>query len=188
MSSSPRSSSIGLMKKSTIRCSSAGGRSAARCRSAVDRTCGDIDRFVEIMFRTPINDLDDAAMVATDERFGKLCRVIALTERRGYWQVEVLLRHPTIQQDRQLMKIFGIIKQDEPRHWTPYEAWLQRSRQRDPKWWERCDRLVHPFGAAGAEASGPVPDPAAAAPDRLGRRPRLGRAAAGCTQSRACLI
>ncbi|MFL6801739.1 MAG: ferritin-like domain-containing protein [Sphingomicrobium sp.] len=111
---------------------------------AVDRTCGHIDRFVEIMFRTRINDLEDAAMVATDERFAKLCRVIALTERRGFWQVEVLLRHPAIRADRQLTKIYGIIKQDEPRHWTPYEGWLKRRGQRDPKWWERwIDSFVH---------------------------------------------
>ena len=111
---------------------------------AVDRTCGHIDRFVEIMFRTCINELDDAAMVATDERFAKLCRVIALTERRGFRQVEVLLRHPAIRDDRQLTKIYGIIKQDEPRHWTPYEAWMKRHGQRDPKWWERwIDSFIH---------------------------------------------
>jgi hypothetical protein len=111
---------------------------------AVDRTCGHIDRFVEIMFRTGIDDLDDAAMVATDERFAKLCRVIALTERRGFAQVEILLRHPAIRADRQLMKIYGIIKEDEPRHWTPYEVWLKRRGQRDPKWWERSiDSFIH---------------------------------------------
>ena len=83
-------------------------------------------------------------MVATDERFAKLCRVIALTERRGFWQVEVLLRHPAIRADRQLMKIYGIIKEDEPRHWAPYEAWLKRRRRREPKWWERSiDSFIH---------------------------------------------
>ena len=51
----------------------------------VDRTCGHIDRFVEIMFRsTFIDRLDTERVIAEDRQFEKLCRVISLTERRGY--------------------------------------------------------------------------------------------------------
>ena len=66
----------------------------------VDRACGHIDRFVEIMFRSGIDDLDEAALIRDDRNFAKLCRVIALTERRGYRQVEILLRHPLVRRDR----------------------------------------------------------------------------------------
>jgi hypothetical protein len=111
---------------------------------AIDRTCGHIDRFVEIMFGSRIEELDETALIADRSNFAKLCRVIALTERRGYRQVEVLLRHPAIRSDRQLMKIYGIIKQDEPSHWAPYEAWLKRRGLRDPRWRERwIDSLIH---------------------------------------------
>src|SRR4051812_49005798 len=61
---------------------------------AIDRTIGHIDRFVSIMFRSKIDDLEPKQIVKSDELFGKLCRVISLTERRGYQQVEILLRHP----------------------------------------------------------------------------------------------
>src|SRR5262245_5629942 len=110
----------------------------------VDRTCGHIDRFVEIMFRTPIDRLDTNAVVASDRLFEKLCRVISLTEKRGYVQVETLLKHPVVQQDAGLMKIFRIIKEDEPRHWAPYDGWLQANRKREHKWWESAvDTFIH---------------------------------------------
>jgi hypothetical protein len=110
----------------------------------VDRTCGHIDRFVELLFGTRIDELDNETFVKSDEDFAKLCRVIALTERRGYQQVEILLKHPAILADAQLTKIFRIIKQDEPRHWSPYEAWLKRHHGREPAWWERAvDSFIH---------------------------------------------
>ena len=110
----------------------------------VDRTCGHIDRFVELLFRSRIDDLDDEKFVRRDEDFAKLCRVIALTERRGYRQVEILLKHPAILADPQLTKIFRIIKQDEPRHWSPYEGWLKLHGGREPVWWERAiDGFIH---------------------------------------------
>ena len=110
----------------------------------VDRTCGHIDRFVEIMFRSRIDDLDEQALFRNERNFEKMCRVISLTERRGYRQVEILLRHPTIRADRALVKIFGIIRQDEPRHWAPYDAWRSKRGMRDPAWWERAiDGFIH---------------------------------------------
>src|SRR3954452_10725893 len=76
----------------------------------VDRTCGHIDRFVEIMFRSTIDQLDTKAIIANDDLFEKLCRVISLTEKRGYRQVEILLAHPLVRRDEGLLKIFRIIK------------------------------------------------------------------------------
>ena len=110
----------------------------------VDRACGHIDRFVEIMFRSRIDDLDADELIQREENFAKMCRVIALTERRGYRQVEILLRHPYVLQDRSLVKMFQIIQADEPRHWAPYERWLQRRERRGPRWWERAiDHFIH---------------------------------------------
>jgi hypothetical protein len=111
---------------------------------AVDRTCGHIDRFVEIMFRSTIDRLDTREVVASNELFERLCRVIALTERRGYRQVAVLLRHPMVRGDRTLMKIFRVIEKDEPSHWAPYEGWLRAHGKREPRWWERgIDTFIH---------------------------------------------
>ena len=110
----------------------------------VDRMCGHIDRFVEIMFRSTIDNLDTHSVIAEDRLFEKLCRVISLTEKRGYRQVEVLLKHPIVRQDPGLMKIFKIIKKDEPSHWEPYDGWLRANGKRDPKWWERAvDSFIH---------------------------------------------
>jgi hypothetical protein len=110
----------------------------------VDRTCGHIDRFVQIMFRTTIDELDEKSVVADDRLFERLCRVISLTERRGYRQVEILLKHPIVRRDPGLMKIFRIIQQDEPSHWAPYEGWLRANGRREPRWWERAiDGFIH---------------------------------------------
>lgn len=111
---------------------------------SVDRTCGHIDRFVEIMFRSRIDDLDTQKVIDNDDLFERLCRVISLTEQRGYKQVEILLDHPLVKDDPVLMRIFRIIRQDEPSHWAPYDGWLQRNGKRDPKWWERAvDTFIH---------------------------------------------
>ena len=111
---------------------------------AGDRTCGHIDRFVEIMFRTTIDRMDTQAVIDSDDLFEKLCRVISLTEQRGYKQVEILLRHPLVRHDKGLMKIFGVIEKDEPSHWAPYDGWLKAHGKREPKWWERAiDSFIH---------------------------------------------
>ena len=111
---------------------------------AVDRTCGHIDRFVEIMFRSTIDGLDTDAVMERDVLFERLCRVIALTERRGYRQVEILLRHPLVRGDKILTKIFEIIEKDEPSHWAPYEGWLAHHGRRQPRWWEKAiDSFIH---------------------------------------------
>ena len=111
---------------------------------AVDRACGHIDRFVEIMFRSRIDQLDPLVVVGRDELFERMCRVISLTEKRGHRQVEILLRHPIVRRDAQLMKIFRIIEQDEPSHWAPYDEWVRVHGGRDASWWERAiDQAIH---------------------------------------------
>jgi hypothetical protein len=110
----------------------------------VDRTCGHIDRFVEIMFGRGIDELDTDQVITDDRLFERLCRVISLTEQRGMKQVEILLNHPLVRHDPVLMKIFRVIEKDEPSHWAPYEGWLKANGRRDPKWWERAiDTFIH---------------------------------------------
>lgn len=110
----------------------------------VDRTCGHIDRFIEIMFRSTIDRLDTHRVITEDALFEKLCRVISLTEKRGYRQVEILLGHPVVRSDPGLIKIFNIIRQDEPSHWAPYDTWLRANGKREPRWWERAiDTFIH---------------------------------------------
>ncbi len=111
---------------------------------AVDRTCGHIDRFVGIMFRSKIDDLDPKRIIGRDYLFERLCRVISLTEKRGYRQVEILLRNSIVRGDHRLVKIFQVIRADEPDHWAPYDGWLRAHGKRLPSWWERAiDSFIH---------------------------------------------
>lgn len=111
---------------------------------SVGRTCGHIDRFVEIMFAKKIDDLDTQKVIDNDDEFEKLCRVISLTEKRGFKQVEILLDHPLVRHDKVLMKIFAVVHKDEPSHWAPYDDWLARNGKREPKWWEHAvDTFIH---------------------------------------------
>jgi len=109
----------------------------------LDRAVGHIDRFVEIMFGSPIDDLAPE-LIGRDELFERLCRVISLTEKRGYRQVETLLRNAAVREDGTLTKIFRIIEQDEPSHWAPYDGWLRDHGRRQANWWERAvDGFIH---------------------------------------------
>src|SRR4051794_3778275 len=111
---------------------------------AVDRTCGHIDRFVGIMFRSTIDELDPLQIVGRDDLFERMCRVVSLTEKRGHRQVEALLRHRIVKTDPTLTKIFRIIEQDEPSHWAPYDDWLRTHGRRQANWWEQwIDRFIH---------------------------------------------
>ena len=110
----------------------------------IDRACGHIDRFIEIMFRSRIDELEPERMIGDDKLFARLCRIISLTEKRGHRQVHSLLRNPMVQSDRGLMKIFRIIEMDEPSHWAPYDSWLETSSMRESAWWERAlDGIIH---------------------------------------------
>ncbi len=111
---------------------------------AIDRTFGHIDRFIEIMFRRSIEQLDTQAIVDRDELFERLCRVISLTEQRGFRQVEILLKNRFVRDDRGLTRIFEVVHKDEPSHWEPYDKWLKQHARSEPKWWERAvDTFIH---------------------------------------------
>lgn len=111
---------------------------------ALDRTFGHIDRFIEIMFGASIDRLDTQEVISRDELFERLCRVISLTERRGYHTLEALLKNKVVRSDERLTRIFRIILKDEPSHWAPYEGWLHKHGRRQPRWWERSvDSFIH---------------------------------------------
>lgn len=111
---------------------------------SVDRTFGHIDRFIEIMFGRTIDSLDTQEVIDRDDLFERMCRVISLTEKRGYRQVEILLDNRFVKSDPALVKIFQIIRKDEPSHWAPYDKWLLDHARRTPAWWERMvDRWIH---------------------------------------------
>lgn len=111
---------------------------------AVDRTCGHIDRMIKIGFGCHIDDLDTQAVVASDELFNRLCRIIMLTEIRGMNQVDELLRSFLVTSDSVLLKIFRIVERDEPSHWMPYEAWLKAHGGSLPRRREKiADAWVH---------------------------------------------
>jgi hypothetical protein len=108
----------------------------------VDRTCGHIDRLIKLTFGCHIDEMDTATVIADDELFNKLCRIIMLTEVRGMRQIDVLLNSPLVTGDRTLLKIFKVIERDEPSHWVPYRYWLKRHkggmptvRERMSDWW-----------------------------------------------------
>jgi hypothetical protein len=115
-----------------------------RMPMAVDRTCGHIDRFIETMFGCTIEQLDTRRIIAEPAEFEKLCRVIMLTEQRGYTQVGVLLRNPAVLSDPVLTRIFRIIHKDEPSHFLPYQHWLERHGKATANWRERLtDYTIH---------------------------------------------
>lgn len=110
----------------------------------VDRACGHIDRFVEIVFGRTIDELDTQAVIGSDALFERLCRVIMLTEMRGMRQVDVLLKSRLVRSDPVLVKIFRIVERDEPSHWQPYQEWLTRTGRPQAKWHERLtDFWIH---------------------------------------------
>ena len=111
---------------------------------SLDRSFGHIDRFVEIVFHRTIDNLDTQAVINRDDLFERLCRVISTTERRGYRQLEVLLRNKMVLSDPILTRIFRIILKDEPSHWAPYESWLRKHGKRGSKWWAGAvDTFIH---------------------------------------------
>ena len=110
----------------------------------VDISCGHIDRLIRLTFGCGIDDLDTKAVTEDDELFFKLCRIIMITEIRGMNQLDVLLEDRLVRSDPPLLKIFEVIRKDEPSHWTPYRNWLAAHDGGDPRWNERAaDWLVH---------------------------------------------
>ncbi|MDE2436609.1 MAG: ferritin-like domain-containing protein [Sphingomonadales bacterium] len=110
----------------------------------VDRGVGHIDRFIQWVFRCSIEELDTAEIVATPADFERLCRVIMLTEQRGFRQVQILLRNRIVRSDPVMKRIFEIIHKDEPDHFLPYQHWLERQDRAATKWNEKAaDWFIH---------------------------------------------
>ena len=110
----------------------------------VDRGVGHIDRFIQWVFRCRIEELDTDDIVETPDQFERLCRVIMLTEQRGYAQVEILLKNGAVRGDPIMKKIFEIVHRDEPDHFLPYQRWLERQGRATAKWNERAaDWSIH---------------------------------------------
>jgi hypothetical protein len=135
----------------------------------VDTSFGHIDRFIARTFGCGIDDLDTDAIVADAALFEKLCRVIVLTEQRGLRQVEELLRNRAVLGDPVMHRIFRIVHEDEPSHFLPYRAWLDRQGRPVELWRERlADWSIHKmlllnklpslFFAAGAARMTQWPD------------------------------
>lgn len=110
----------------------------------VDRTCGHIDRLIKLSFGCHIDDLDTAAVLASDDLFNRLCRIVMITEIRGMNQVDDLLQSFIVKSDHALIKIFKVVERDEPSHWMPYMAWLKAHDGGMPRLSERiADAWVH---------------------------------------------
>lgn len=111
---------------------------------ALGRGFGHIDHFIGLAFGVAIDELDTASIVSDRAAFERLCRVIALTERRGLDQVKVLLASPVVRGDPVMRRIFAVVHRDEPRHFEPYLDWLARNGLRRSLWRERAaDWCIH---------------------------------------------
>lgn len=111
---------------------------------AMDRGVGHIDRFIFRVFGCEIDDLDATEVADTPAEFEKLCRVIMLTEQRGFRQVEVLLGNRWVRSDPIMTRIFQIVHRDEPGHFLPYQHWLERRGRATARWQEKLsDFLIH---------------------------------------------
>ncbi|MCE2841600.1 MAG: ferritin-like domain-containing protein [Novosphingobium sp.] len=110
----------------------------------VDHSCGHIDRFIQWIFGCTIEELDTNQVVEDAAEFEQLCRIIMLTEQRGYAQVEIILRNRVIMSDPVMKKIFQIVHKDEPDHFLPYQRWLERHGKATAKCNERAaDWCIH---------------------------------------------
>jgi hypothetical protein len=111
---------------------------------AMDRTVGHIDRFIYRTFGCEIDELDTTAVTADPTAFERLCRVIMLTEQRGYRQVEILLANGWVRSDPIMNRIFRIVHKDEPGHFLPYQAWLEAQGRATARFSERLtDFWIH---------------------------------------------
>jgi hypothetical protein len=110
----------------------------------VDATFGYVDQFVRLIFRSSLDGLDQAAILADDRRFFRMCRLIMMTEFRGMKQVAALLRNGLIRRHPELERIYRVIEKDEPSHCLPYQAWLTTKGGHLPGFAERlADLWIH---------------------------------------------
>lgn len=103
---------------------------------------GQIDGIIEMFFGKDIDALEPTPLMASGPNFAKLCRAIALTERRGIEQVWNFLGSPLVQKDDHLVKILKVVERDEPSHWEPYEEWLTKNGHPHVRLRERAVDLV----------------------------------------------
>ncbi|MFT7619250.1 MAG: hypothetical protein ACI97A_002900 [Planctomycetota bacterium] len=110
----------------------------------VSHRYGYCDLIVQALMGEPLSELDPSEVIADDQKFYRLCRLIMVTEMRGMEQVDVALGSSLLRRDPALVTIFEIIKKDEPSHCYPYQTWLKLHDQHLPSRMERlADSWVH---------------------------------------------
>lgn len=110
----------------------------------VGKEAGYIDRLVGNALGCALEDLEAEKILGSREEFFKICRLIMMTEFRGMKQVEALLANRWVKKDPALVKIFSVVKKDEPSHCLPYQAWLEKFESHRPRLKERlADALAH---------------------------------------------
>lgn len=110
----------------------------------VDSTFGYVDQFIQLIFRRRLGEIDQAAILADDRQFFRLCRLVMMTEFRGMKQVAGLLGNRMIQQNPELERIYRVIEKDEPSHCIPYQTWLEKRGSHLPGLAERlADLWIH---------------------------------------------
>ena len=110
----------------------------------VDSSVGHIDRFIQWIFRCSIDEMDTEQVLANPAEFEQLCRIIMLTEQRGFAQVKIILKSKLIMSDPIMKRIFQIVHKDEPDHFLPYQRWLEREGRATARWNERAaDWCIH---------------------------------------------
>jgi len=110
----------------------------------VDATFGYVDQFIRLIFRQPLDRLDQEAILADDRQFFRMCRLIMMTEFRGMKQVASLLENRMIRRNPSLLRIYRVIEEDEPSHCLPYQRWLEAKGSHLPGFQERItDLWIH---------------------------------------------
>ena len=92
---------------------------------------GYVDNFVRLIFRSSIENLDREGILADEQKFFRLCRLIMMTEQRGLKQVRALLQNRWVKKDPWIVKVFSIVEKDEPSHFEPYRKWLRKHNSAD---------------------------------------------------------
>ena len=98
---------------------------------SVGRWLGYCDQMVKMIFGKCIDQLEPKEIIADDKKFFQLCRLIMITEKRGMKQVQRVLQNPLVKKSQEITKIFSIIEKDEPSHFYPYKAWLNKHNEHE---------------------------------------------------------
>ncbi len=92
----------------------------------VDESKSYCDQIVKAIFRKNLTEIDPEVILADDEKFFQLCRLIMITEMRALKQVDILLRSRLVRRRPALVKMFQVVRRDEPSHCYPYRDWLEK--------------------------------------------------------------